>query len=75
MYVCEWLFTVYRKTDILSPSSLGARSRIGQMFGILDLFRLDFSGFLEDFGGYFCRILEEVLICFSYSFGCFLGGF
>ena len=38
-------------------------------------FRWDFKGFLKDFGGDFCRIHGGVLICFSYSFGSFLGGF
>ena len=38
-------------------------------------FRWDFRGVLEDFWGYVCRILGGGSICFSYSVGCFLGGF
>ena len=54
----------------------GRHARIvGQIFGIIDVFRWDFRGLLEDFWGYACRMLGGVLICFSYSFGCFLDGF
>ena len=44
------------------------------MFGIWDLFRLDFRGCLDDFGDDFCKICGWVLICFSYSVGGCLGG-
>ena len=41
------------------------------MLGIWDCFRFDFGGCLEDFGGDVCRMFGGVLICCSYSFGCF----
>ena len=35
---------------------------------------MDFWGFLKDFGGDIWRIFGDVLDCFKYSFGGFLGG-
>ena len=47
----------------------------GQNFGIWDFFRWDFNGFVDDCWGDFCRTFGGVLICFSYSVGCFMEEF